>query len=126
MLREVLWMDGTLLIILLPHQRNKLIFMEITTNKKEINKGIIVGVFVFSLISILSFDIIFPKIGIDNKRNLIFYSTIFSIPLTQWIGNWVFKKIKVDTFKPILFGLIIYSIFFFLVFLFYFIYYSKG
>ena len=101
-------MDGTLLIILLPHQRNKLIFMEITTNKKEINKGIIVGVFVFSLISILSFDIIFPKIGIDNKRNLIFYSTIFSIPLTQWIGNWVFKKIKVDTFKPILFGLIIY------------------
>ena len=26
--------------------------MEITTNKKEINKGIIVGVFVFSLISI--------------------------------------------------------------------------
>jgi hypothetical protein len=125
MLREVLWMDGTLLIILLPHQRNKLIFMEITTNKKEINKGIIVGVFVFSLISILSFDIIFPKIGIDNKRNLIFYSTIFSIPLTQWIGNWVFKKIKVDTFKPILFGLIIYSIFFFLVFLFYFIYYSK-
>lgn len=99
--------------------------MELTTNKKEINKGIIVGVLVFTLISILSFDILFPKIGIDNKRNLIFYSIIFSIPLTRWIGNWVFEKIKVDTFKPILFGLTIYSIFFFLVFLFYFIYYSK-
>jgi len=100
--------------------------MELTTYKKEINKGVILGVLIFSLISILLFDILVPKIGIDDKRNLIFYSTIFSIPLTRWIGSWGFEKIKVDTFKPILFGLTIYSIFFFLVFLFYFIYYTKG
>ena len=91
--------------------------MEHITNKKEINKGIIIGVLIFSIISILTFDMLVPKISIDNKRNIIFNSILFSIPLTKWIGNWVFDKIKVDTFKPILFGLTIYSIFFFLVFL---------
>ncbi len=91
---------------------------ELTNHKKEINKGIIIGVLIFSIISIMTFDMLVPKISIDNKRNIIFNSILFSIPLTRWIGNWLFDKIKVDTFKPILFSLTIYSIFFFLVFLF--------
>jgi hypothetical protein len=91
--------------------------MEHITSKKEINKGIIIGVLIFSIISILTFDMIVPKISIDNKRNIIFNSILLSIPLTRSIGNWVFDKIKVDTFKPNLFGLTIYSIFFFIVFL---------
>jgi hypothetical protein len=100
--------------------------MELTTNKKEINKGIIVGVLVFTLISFLSFDLIVPKIIIDNKRNLIFYSIFSSIFLTRWIGSWLFEKIKENTFRPILYGLTLYSMFFFLVFLIKsFIYYTK-
>ena len=124
----VLWMVlGIVTMVRIKLKLNKHFSnMELTTYKKEINKGVILGVLIFTLISILLFDILVPKIGIDDKRNLIFYSTIFSIPLTRWIGSWGFEKIKVDKLKPILFGLTIYSIFFFLVFLFYFIYYSKG
>lgn len=100
--------------------------MELTTYKKEINKGIIIGVLIFTLFSFLSFDLIVPKIVINNKRNLIFYSIFSSIFLTRWIGNWLFEKIKKNTFKPILYGLTLYSMFFLLVFLIKsFIYYTK-
>jgi hypothetical protein len=100
--------------------------MEITTNKKEINKGIIVGVLIFLLFSILTFDLFLSKLGFNNKLNMSFYSIFFSTVLTKWIGSWVFEKSKLSKFKPILFGLTMFSIFFFIFYLVHFVYYSKG
>jgi hypothetical protein len=100
--------------------------MELTTNKKEINKGIIVGVLIFLLFSILTFDLFLSKLGFNNKLNMSFYSIFFSTVLTKWIGSWVFEKSKLSKFKPILFGLTMFSIFFFIFYLVHFVYYSKG
>jgi hypothetical protein len=102
--------------------------MEITIYKKEINKGIIVGILIFSLISILPFDLIVPKIINYNKRNLIFFSIFSSIFLTRWVGNLLFEKIKENSFKPIFLGVTVYSMFFLLLLFLikFFIYYTKG
>ncbi len=100
--------------------------MELTTTKKRIKKGIILGVLIYSLFSILTFDLFVPKIGFNDTLNMSFYSIFFSTVLTNWIGNWVFEKSKQSKFKPVLFGLTMFSIFFFIFYLVHFIYYTKG